>query len=66
MKANIKDSHPHITEMFDSTGSRALQTEIIDNCFKKEKGVWKLDLEKPFFKETKTRCVSSMEAYMEL
>jgi hypothetical protein len=65
-KAAIQESHPHIIEWFDSKGDRQVQTDIIENCFKKSQGVWKLDLDKPFFKESKTRCVSNMEAYIEL
>ena len=53
----IKETHPHIIEYFDSNQSRAIQTEIIENCFKKEGKVWKLDLDKPFFRETKQRFV---------
>ena len=56
-KADIKDSHPHIIEWFDSSCSRDIQTEIIENCFKKEGKAWKLDLEKPCFQESKKRCV---------
>ena len=56
-KQNLKDTHPHIVEMFDGSGSRALKTEIIENCFKKSEGKWKLDLDKPCFKEMKKRCV---------
>ncbi len=65
-KDKIKDTHPHIVDWFDSDGSRSIQTEIIEACFKKSGKEWKLDLDKPFFKESKTRCVSSMEAYIEL
>jgi len=44
-----------------------MKKEIIENCFKKEgPKLWKLDLDKPFFKESKKRCVIIMEAYMEL
>ena len=68
MKDKIKESHPHIIEWFDSDSSRAIQTEIIEKCFKKTGGdrEWKFDLDKPFFQESKKRCVSSMEAYIEL
>ena len=65
-KEKIKESHPHISEWFDSESSRTIQTEIIEQCFSKKGREWVLDLEKPFFKESKTRCVSSMEAYIEL
>ena len=65
-KKNIEGAHPHITEWFDSESSRSIQTEIIEACFKKSGKEWKLDLDKPFFKESKTRCVSSMEAHIEL
>ena len=54
----IKNSHPHIVEWFDSNSDRSLQTDIIEKCFKKEGKLWKLDLDKPFFKEIKTRCVN--------
>ena len=57
-KENIKGSHPHIVEWFDSDNNRDIQTEIIENCFRKEGKTWKLDLDKPFFKESKTRCVN--------
>ena len=67
MKHEIKETHPHITEWFENASQeRHIQTEIIENCFKKEGRTWKLDLDKPFFKETKQRCVSIMEAYIEL
>jgi hypothetical protein len=59
----IKETHPHIVEMFDSESARSIQTEIIEQCFKKSGKEWKLDLDKPFFKESKSRCVSSMEAH---
>ena len=65
-KENIKESHPHIVEWFDSESSRAIQTEIIEKCFKKNGAEWKFDMDKPFFTESKKRCVSSMEAYIEL
>ena len=65
-KSEIKDSHPHIVEWFDSSTSRATKTEIIENCFKKSGGPWKLDLEKPFFEEAKKRCVDSRGAYVSL
>jgi len=65
-REKIKESHPHISEWFDSESSRTIQTEIIEQCFSKKGREWVLDLEKPFFKESKTRCVSSMEAYIEL
>jgi hypothetical protein len=57
-KDAIKNSHPHIAEWFDSNSDRSLQTDIIEKCFKKEGKLWKLDLDKPFFKESKTRCVN--------
>ena len=65
-KAEIKDAHPHIVEWFDGTNCRATKTDIIENCFKKTSGVWKLDLEKPFFTESKKRCVGSRGAYVSL
>jgi len=60
-KKAIQETHPHIVEWFDSTSSRQLQTDIIENCFKREGKTWKLDLDKPYFKETKKRCVGSIE-----
>jgi len=62
-KDAIKESHPHIIEWFDNSchNSRQVQTEIIENCFKKEGKAWKLDLDKPYFKESKKRCVGSIE-----
>ena len=65
-KTEIKDAHPHIVEWFDGTNCRATKTDIIENCFKKTSGVWKLDLEKPFFTESKKRCVGSRGAYVSL
>ena len=65
-KPEIKDTHPHIVEWLDSTNCRATKTEIIENCFKKNGGTWKLDLEKPFFTEAKKRCVGSRGAYVSL
>ena len=52
-KPEIKDTHPHIVEWFDSTDCRATKTEIIENCFKKDGKAWKLDLEKPYFSESR-------------
>jgi hypothetical protein len=69
MKTEMKKSHPHIVEWFDAA-SKELKQEIIENCFKKSdcasergggKGTWVLDLEQPFFTETKQRCVSVCE-----
>ena len=57
MEEEIKASHPHIMEWFDSSRSRSMQTEIIEECFKKDGSKWKLDLDKPYFKESKKRCV---------
>ena len=62
MRAQIMKSHPHITQWFDKA-SKELKAEIIQKCFTKSetarggKGVWVLDLEKPFFQESKHRCV---------
>ena len=56
-RENIKESHPHIVEWFDNSRSRAVQTEVIENCFKKNGGKWSLDLDKPYFKECKSRWV---------
>ena len=57
-KEAIQSTHPHITEWFDSNPGREIQTDVIHNCFTKNanKG-WKLDLDKPYFKEVKKRCV---------
>ncbi len=71
-KEMIKDSHPHIIDWFDTEQRQSVQTEIIVNCFTKSwdsRGGnlrWVMDLDKPFFNESKTRCVSIMEAYMGL
>ena len=65
-KGEIKESHPHIVDWFDSSSSRGTKTEIIENCFKKNGGTWKLDLEKPFFAEAKKKCVDSRGAYVSL
>ena len=57
-KNDIKESHPHIIDWFDSNPGREIQTDIIHNCFKKVgKASWILDADKPYFKETKKRCV---------
>ena len=63
MKDEIAKTHPHILEWFDKA-SKDMKAEIIEKCFKKiengsagGKGEWVLDLEKPFFKESKQRCV---------
>ncbi len=63
MKAEIEKSHPWLVEWFDKA-SKDLKAEIIEKCFKKSdngraggKGQWVLDLEKPFFQESKQRCV---------
>jgi len=55
-KDAIKDSHPHIVEWFDSA-PKDVKNDIISHCFSKDKAKWKMDLDKPFFKESKTRCV---------
>ena len=59
LKDEIHESHPHITEWLDSKATgRALQTEIIENCFKPASNNegWKLDLSNPP-KESKGKCV---------
>lgn len=63
MKAEIAKTHPHIVEWFDKA-SKDLKQEIVEKCFKKSDkgkgdnvGKWVLDLEKPFFQESKQRCV---------
>jgi len=63
MRAEIMKTHPHITAWFDKA-SKELKAEIIQKCFTKSesgraggKGVWVLDLEQPFFQESKHRCV---------
>jgi hypothetical protein len=65
-KQEIVQTHPHILEWFDGTASKDTKKDIIENCFKKDGGRWQLDLDKPYFKESKQRCVNIMEAYMEL
>ena len=49
-------------EWLDGAGSKELKKDIIEKCFKKDAGRWKLDLDKPYFKESKQRCVNIMEA----
>ena len=57
-KEAIQSTHPHITEWFDSNPGREIQTDLIHNCFTKNSNKsWKLELDKPYFKETKKRCV---------
>ena len=56
-KNDIKESHPHIIDWFDSNPGREIQTDIIHNCFSKNNRTWKIDMDKPFFKEVKKRCV---------
>ena len=56
-KDDIKASHPHIVEWFDGCKSREIKSEIINNCFQKVEGQWKLNPLGPFFKESKQRCV---------
>lgn len=53
----MKETHPHIVEWFDTNHNREVKTEIIANCFKKAGKHWHLDLDKPFFNESKKRCV---------
>ena len=61
LKDTIKATHPHITDWFDGDPGREIQTDVIHNCFAKDpKKGWKLDLDKPFFKEVKKRCVSEL------
>ena len=62
----IIETHPHIMDWFDGAATKEVKKEIIENCFKKDGKFWKLDLDKPFFKESKHRSVNIMEAYMEL
>ena len=52
----ISETHPHITDWFHAFRDKAKQNEIIENIFKKEGGKWKMTLDKPYFKECKTRC----------
>ena len=59
-KELIRQQAPHIVDLFDNaeaTGDeRQTRTDVINNCFTQEMGKkWKLDLQKPFFKETKIR-----------
>ena len=57
-KSDIKETHPHIIDWFDNTPGREIKTEIIHNCFTRGANkTWKLELDKPFFRETKKRCV---------
>ncbi len=65
-RQEIVKTHPHILEWFDGATTKEVKNEIIEKCFKKDKGRWTLDLDKPYFKESKQRCVNIMEAYMEL
>jgi len=65
-KGEILETHPHIIDWFDGAANKEIKKDIIENCFKKEGSHWKLDLDKPFFKESKTRSVNIMEASMEL
>ena len=65
-KADIAQTHPHIMEWFEGAASKEAKNDIIKNCFKKDGGLWKLDLDKPYFKESKIRCVNIMEAYVDL
>ena len=62
-RQEIVQTHPHIVEWFDGAGSKEMKKDIIEKCFKKDAGRWKLDLDKPYFKESKQRCVNIMEAY---
>ena len=65
-RSEITETHPHIMEWFDATATKEVKKEIIENCFKKDGRKWTLDLDKPFFKESKHRSGNIMEAYMEL
>jgi hypothetical protein len=67
-KDDLKGSHPHIVEWFDSTKNREVKSEIINNCFQQSDGKWKLNPLGPFFKESKQRCVCeiTMGAYIAL
>ena len=60
MKDEIRNMAPHIVDLFDNahkeaSGKRDTQTEVINNCFKKAGGKWKLDLANPYFQESKMR-----------
>ena len=48
-------THPHIVDWFD-TSAHQVKSEIINNAFTKNQGRWQMDLEKPFFRESKARC----------
>ena len=54
-------THPHIVDWFD-TSTHQVKSEIIKkfimvfNAFTKNQGRWQMDLEKPFFRESKARC----------
>jgi len=56
-KDEIKESHPHIMDWFDGCRNKDKENQIIVNCFKKDGKQWKMSLDKPFFKESKSRCV---------
>ena len=52
----LKGSHPHIIDWFDSA-TQEVKADIINACFTKNGGRWSMDLEKPCFKQAKIRCV---------
>ena len=54
-REEMQNSHPHILEWFD-TSSQQVKSDIINNAFTKNQGRWQMDLEKPFFRESKQRC----------
>ena len=54
-KADIAKTHAHIIDWFDDCTDKEVRNDIIKNCFRKEGQLWKLDLDKPFFKESKIR-----------
>ncbi len=56
-KDHIKDQAPHIMDWFDGCHNKEQANQIIENCFKKDGNKWKMELDKPYFKESKTRCV---------
>ena len=56
-KDAISVTHPHITEWFNGSRNKDLESEIIENCFRKDGNKWRMELDRPYFKESKSRCV---------
>jgi len=58
----INESHPHIADWFNTTRDKEKQNEIVENCFRKTAdGKWRMALDRPYFKESKQRCVCVCE-----